>query len=74
MIEKLKAQAVLCAKRGVQMFASTLAAVLTANGTGIIEADWTAALSTAGMSGLLAVLYTVGGTYASGRGSSSSED
>lgn len=69
MIDKLKTQALLCAKRGVQMASATLAGVLASAGTGLLDTDWIGALSTAGMSGVLAVLVTIGGTAYAGRSS-----
>lgn len=42
--------------KGARTFAQTLAAVLTAAGTGLIETDWIGAVSAAGMAGVIAVL------------------
>ncbi len=50
------------AARGVKTFAQALAAILTASGAGLLDADWVGALSAAGMAGLLAVLMNIGGT------------
>ncbi|MGK5627527.1 holin [Streptomyces sp. URMC 123] len=44
------------AERAIRTFAQALAAVLTAGATDLISVDWKAALSTAGMAALLAVL------------------
>lgn len=56
------------AVKGVKTFAQTLAGVLTAAGTGLIDTDWTGALSASGMAGVIAVLMNVGG------GESATED
>lgn len=48
------------AERAVKTFAQALGAVLVAAGTGILDSDWTAALSTAGMAALLSALTSVG--------------
>lgn len=50
-------------ERAIKTFAQALGAVLVANGTGILDADWTASLSTAGMAALLSVLTSVGSGY-----------
>lgn len=42
--------------KGARTFAQTLAGVLTAAGTGLIETDWIGALSASGMAGVIAVL------------------
>lgn len=44
------------AERAVKVFAETLAAVLVVGGTGLLEADWKVALSTAAMATLVSVL------------------
>lgn len=44
----------------VRTFAQTLAGMLAASGTGIIDADWIGALSVSGMAGLIAFLMDVG--------------
>lgn len=46
----------LTAERAVKVFAETLAAVLVVGGTGLLEADWKTALSTAAMATLVSVL------------------
>jgi hypothetical protein len=56
------------AVRGVKTFAQTLAGVLTAAGTGLIDTDWTGALSASGMAGLIAVLMNVGDSGPDGSG------
>lgn len=46
--------------KGVKTFAQTLAGVLTANGTGLLDTDWIGALSASGMAGLVAILMNIG--------------
>jgi hypothetical protein len=48
------------AERSIKTFAQAWAAVLVANGTGILDTEWTAGLSVAGMAALLSVLTSVG--------------
>lgn len=48
-------------ERALVAFATTLGALLTAGGTGLLDAPWEQSLSTAGMAALLAVLVSVGG-------------
>ncbi|WP_327358162.1 holin [Streptomyces sp. NBC_01304] len=48
------------AERAVRTFAQALVAVLTAGATNLLDVDWVAALSTAGMATLLAVLTAIG--------------
>lgn len=48
------------AVKGVRTFAQTLAGVLTAAGTGLLDTDWIGALSASGMAGLVAVLMNIG--------------
>lgn len=48
------------AVKGVKTFAQTLAGVLTAAGTGLIDTDWIGALSASGMAGVIAALMNVG--------------
>ncbi len=49
------------AERALVAFASTLGALLTAGGTGLLDAPWEQSLSAAGMSALLAVLLSLAG-------------
>lgn len=49
------------AERAVVAFAASLGALLTAGGTGLLDAPWEQSLSTAGMAALLAVLLSVTG-------------
>lgn len=48
-------------ERALVAFASTLGALLTAGGTGLLDAPWEQSLSAAGMSALLAVLLSLAG-------------
>lgn len=48
------------AERAVRTFAQALAAVLVAGATNLLDVDWAAALGTAGLAALLAVLTAVG--------------
>ena len=47
-------------ERAVKTFAQAWAAVLIANGTGLLDTEWTSGLSVAGMAALLSVLTSVG--------------
>ncbi|WP_172383606.1 holin [Streptomyces sp. MNP-20] len=48
------------AERAVRTFAQALAAVLVAGATNLLDVAWAAALGTAGMAALLAVLTALG--------------
>jgi hypothetical protein len=52
------------AERAVRTFAQSLVAVLTAGATNLFGVDWRAALATAGMATLLAVLTAIGAAKA----------
>lgn len=56
------------AERALRTFAQSLAAVLVAGATTLLDVDWKAALATAGMATLLAVLTAVGAANAGARG------
>ncbi|MFD7296310.1 holin [Streptomyces sp. NPDC059897] len=47
-------------ERAIRTFAQALAAVLVAGATNLLDVDWAAALGTAGLAALLAVLTAVG--------------
>ncbi|MEV0319817.1 holin [Streptomyces sp. NPDC050658] len=47
-------------ERALRTFAQSLGAILVAGGTSLLDIDWKAALATAGMATLLAVLTAVG--------------
>lgn len=51
----------LLGERALVAFSATLGALLTAGGTGLLDAPWQQSLSTAGMAALLAVLASVAG-------------
>ncbi|MBO1332419.1 holin [Streptomyces sp. VRA16 Mangrove soil] len=48
------------AERAIRTFAQSLAAVLVAGATNLLDVDWAAAFGTAGLATLLAVLTAVG--------------
>ncbi|MFJ9173107.1 holin [Streptomyces sp. NPDC102360] len=48
------------AERAIRTFAQALAAVLVAGATNLLDVDWPAALGTAGLAALLAVLTALG--------------
>jgi hypothetical protein len=58
-------------ERAIRSFAASLASLLTASGTGILETDWGEKFSVAGMAALVTVLLAVsGGTLGKGEGPS----
>jgi hypothetical protein len=54
------------AERAVKTFAQTLAALLVADGTDLLNSAWVARLSVAGMAALVSVLTSVGSETATG--------
>lgn len=46
-------------ERAVKTFAQALVAVMTADGFGLLDADWTARLSAAGLAAVLSLLSSV---------------
>ncbi|MFF1695650.1 holin [Streptomyces sp. NPDC058257] len=56
------------AERALRTFAQSLAAVLIAGATTLLDVDWKVALATAGMATLLAVLTAVGAANVGARG------
>ncbi|MWA15386.1 holin [Streptomyces sp. BA2] len=56
------------AERALRTFAQSLAAVLVAGATTLLDVEWKAALATAGMATLLAVLTAVGAANAGAGG------
>ncbi|KAB7850114.1 holin [Streptomyces mobaraensis] len=46
-------------ERSIRTFAQALLGVLTAHATGVLDADWTGALSAAGLAAVLALLTAV---------------
>jgi hypothetical protein len=58
-------------ERAIRSFAASLASLLTASGTGILETDWGEKFSVAGMAALVTVLLAIGGgTFGRGEGPS----
>lgn len=47
------------AERAVRAFAAALASIMTADGFGLLDADWTARLTAAAMAGLISLLLSV---------------
>ena len=58
------------AERAVKTFAQTLAALLVADGTDLLNSAWVARLSVAGMAALVSVLTSIGSDAATGDGPS----
>lgn len=58
------------AERAVKTFAQSLAALLLADGTGLLDSQWVPRLSVAGMAALVSVLTSVGSDAATGDGPS----
>lgn len=48
------------AERAIKTFAATLAALLSANGIGLLDVDWGQALSVSGLATLVSFLIAVG--------------
>lgn len=61
-------------ERAVKTFAQTLAAVLVASGTGLLDTDWIASLSMSAMAALLSVLTSIGSGAVTGGGPSLTND
>ncbi|MFD2093215.1 holin [Blastococcus deserti] len=58
-------------ERAIRSFAASLASLLTAAGTGLLQTDWGEKLSVAGMAALVTILLAVGGgTFGKGDGPS----
>src|SRR3712207_7197865 len=59
------------AERAIRSFAASLASLLTAAGTGLLDTSWGEKFSVAGMAALVTVLLAVGGgTFGRGEGPS----
>ena len=59
------------AERALRSFAASLASLLTASGTGLLETGWGEKFSVAGMAALVTVLLAIsGGTFGKGAGPS----
>lgn len=57
-------------ERAVKTFAQAEAALLVADGTGILNTDWTSSLSAAGMAAVISILTSVASDAATGDGPS----
>ena len=57
-------------ERAVKTFAQALAALLVAGGTGILDTEWTAAASVAGMAAVVSLLTSIGSDVLTGNGPS----
>ena len=53
-------------ERAVKTVAQSAGALLIANGTGLLDTDWAAALSVAGMAGVISLLASIGSDVATG--------
>ena len=58
-------------ERAIRSFAASLASLLTASGTGLLDTDWGDKFSVAAMAALVTVLFAIGGgTFGKGDGPS----
>ena len=58
-------------ERAIRSFAASLASLLTAAGTGLLDTSWFEKISVAGMAALVTILFAVaGGTFGKGDGPS----
>jgi hypothetical protein len=58
-------------ERAIRSFAASLASLLTASGTGILDTNWGEKLSVSGMASLVTILFAIaGGTLGKGDGPS----
>ena len=58
-------------ERAIRSFAASLASLLTASGTGLVDTDWGEKFSVAAMAAVVTVLFAVGGgTFGKGDGPS----
>ena len=55
-------------ERSIKTFAQTLAALLVADGTGLLDSQWVPRLSVAGMAALVSVLTSIGSDSITGNG------
>jgi hypothetical protein len=62
------------AERAVKTFAQALLAVMTADGFGLLDADWPARLSAAGLAAVLSLLTSIGSAGAGNSGPSLSTE
>lgn len=61
-------------ERAVKTFCQALLAVMTADGFGLLDADWPARLSAAGMAAVLSLLSSIGSAGAGNPGPSLSSE
>ena len=58
-------------ERAIRSFAASLASLLTASGTGILDTNWGEKFSVAGMAAVVTILFAIGGgTFGKGDGPS----
>ncbi|MGV3564216.1 MAG: holin [Nocardioides sp.] len=57
-------------ERAIKTAAQTAGALLIANGTGLLDTDWTAAASVSGMAAVISLLTSIGSDVATGNGPS----
>lgn len=57
-------------ERALKTFAQAEAALLVADGTGVLDTDWTSSLSAAGMAAVISLLTSVASAGATGDGPS----
>lgn len=57
-------------ERAVKTFAQAEAALLVADGTGVLDTDWTSSLSAAGMAAVISILTSIASDAATGEGPS----
>ena len=58
-------------ERAIRSFAASLASLLTASGTGLLDTTWAEKFSVAGMAALVTILFAIaGGTLGKGDGPS----
>ncbi len=62
------------AERALRTFAQAFAAVLVAGATSLLDVEWGAALATAGLAALLAVLTAIGASEAGAKGPGLTEE
>lgn len=61
-------------ERAVKTFSQALLAVMSADGLGLLDADWPARLSAAGLAGVLSLLASIGSAGAGNHGPSLSTE
>lgn len=57
-------------ERAVKTFAQAEAALLVADGTGVLDTDWASSLSAAGMAAVISILTSIASDAATGEGPS----